>query len=101
MTLYNTLNLKLSNSQLNKLKSARKNGTDVIVRLSSNMIRSSDNETNFSHKLFLTTENLRQTFANHTSIDVKLSKAQLIKMQKGGLLKFLMPLLKSGLPLNL
>ena len=42
MTQYNSLNVKLSNSQLNKLKSAIKNKTDVILRLSSNMIDNSD-----------------------------------------------------------
>ena len=42
MTQYNTLNLKLSNSQLNQLKSAIKNETDLIVRLSSNMIGNPD-----------------------------------------------------------
>ena len=52
------------------------------------MIGHSDNEAN-----------LRKAFANHTSTDIKLSKAQLIKMQKGGFLKFLTTLLKSGLPL--
>ena len=43
--------------------------------------------------------NIRKAFANHTSADVKFSKAQLIKMQKGRFLRFLAPLLKSGLPL--
>ena len=43
--------------------------------------------------------NLRKAYANHTSTDIKLSKAQLTKMQKGGCLRFLSPLLKSGLPL--
>ena len=38
MTQYNSLNVKLSNSQLYKLKSAIKNETDVVLRLSSNMI---------------------------------------------------------------
>ena len=38
-------------------------------------------------------------FANHTSTDINFSKAQLTKMQKGGFLKCLAPLLKSGLPL--
>ena len=52
MTQYNSLNVKLSNSQLNKLKSAIKNETEVVLRLSSNMI--GDNETNFPHKLLLT-----------------------------------------------
>ena len=46
MTQYNSLNLKLTNSQLNKLKSAIKNETDVILRSSSNMIGNLDNETN-------------------------------------------------------
>ena len=53
MTQYNSLNVKLSNSELNKLKSAIKNETDAILRLSSNMIGNSDNETNFPHKLLL------------------------------------------------
>ena len=51
MTKYNSLNVKLSKSQLNKLKSAIKDETDVVLRLSSNMIGDSDDETNFSHKL--------------------------------------------------
>ena len=54
MTQYNTLNVKLSNSQLNKLKSAIKNGTGVTLKLSSNLIGSSNDEANFSHKLLLT-----------------------------------------------
>ena len=53
MAQYNSLNVKLSNSQLNKLKSAIKNKTEVVLRLSSNMIDSSDDETNFPHKLLL------------------------------------------------
>ena len=52
MTQYNSLNVKLSNSQINKIKSAIKNKIEVVFRLSSNMI--SDNETNFPHKLLLT-----------------------------------------------
>ena len=52
MTQYNRLNVKLSNSQLDKLISAIKNKSDVVLRLSSNMI--GDNETNFPHKLLLT-----------------------------------------------
>ena len=47
MAQYNSLNVKLSNSQLNKLKSAMKNKTEVVLRLSSNMIGNSDDETNF------------------------------------------------------
>ena len=52
MTQYNRLNVQLSHSQLNKFKSAIKNETEVVLRLSSNMI--GDNETNFLHKLLLT-----------------------------------------------
>ena len=50
MTQYNTLNVKLSNSQLNKLKSAIKNGTKLTL----NLIVGSNNENNFPHKLLLT-----------------------------------------------
>ena len=50
MTQYNSLNVKLSNSQLNILKSAIKNETDVVLRLSSNTIGNSDDETNFPCK---------------------------------------------------
>ena len=53
MTQYNSLNVKLSKSQLNKLKSAIKNETDVILSLSSNMIGNSVDETNFPLKLLL------------------------------------------------
>ena len=79
MMKYNSLNVKLSNSQLNKCKSARKNETEVVLRLSLNMI--GDNETNFPHKLLLTNRqvsNLREAFANHLSADIKLSKTQFI-----------------------
>ena len=51
MTQYYTLNVKLSNSQLNKLKSAIKNGTEVTLNLSSNIVGDSNNENNFPHKL--------------------------------------------------
>ena len=89
MTQYNSLNVKLSNSQLNKLKSAIKNETEVVLRLSSNMI--GDDETNFPHKLLLTNRqvsNLRKTFANYLSADIKLSETQLSQMiQSGGFLR--------------
>ena len=100
MTQYNSLNVRLSNSQLDKLKSAIKSGTDVILRLSSNMIGNSEDETNFPRKLLLTNRqvaNLHKASANHTLTDIKLSKAQLTKMKKVGFFRFLAPLLKSGL----
>ena len=102
MTQCNSLNVKLSNSQLNKLKSTIKDETEVALRLSSNMI--DDNENNFPHKLLSTNRqvsNLHKGFANHSSTDIKLSKTQLSKMiQSGGfLVRLLGPLLKTGLPL--
>ena len=104
MTQYNSLNVKLSNSQLDKLKSAVKNETDLILRLSPNMIGNSYDEANFSHKLLLTNRqvaNLRKAFANCTSTDIKLSKTQLSKMIQSGrfLGRLLGPLLRTGLPL--
>ena len=104
MTQYNSLNVKLSNSQLNKLKSSIKNETDVVLRISSNMVSNSNDHTNFPHELLLTNRqvaSIRKAFANHLSTDIKLSKTQLSKMiQSGGFLgKLLGPLLKTGLPL--
>ena len=54
MTQYSSLNVKLSDSQLNKLKSAIKNKTETVLRLSSNMIGNTNDETNFPHKFLLT-----------------------------------------------
>ena len=51
MTQYNSLNVKLTNSQLIKLKSAIKNETEVFLTLSSNMAGNSDGEGSFPHKL--------------------------------------------------
>ena len=51
MTQYNTLNVKLSNSQLNKLKFKIKDKTEKTLNLSTNLIGNSNNETNFSNKL--------------------------------------------------
>ena len=81
MTLYNSLNVKLSNSELNKLKSAIKSESEVVLRLSPNMI--SNNETNFRHQLLLTNKrvtNICKAFTNHSSTEIKLSKSQLSKM---------------------
>ena len=66
MTQYNRINVKLSKSQLNKLKSAIKNESDVVIRLSSNMIGDSNNKTNFPHELLLTNRqvsSIRKAFA--------------------------------------
>ena len=52
MTQYNSLNVKLSNSQVNKLKSAIKNESEVVLRLLPNMV--GNNKTNFPHEFLLT-----------------------------------------------
>ena len=83
MTQCNILNVQLSNSQLNKLKYALKNETEVVVRLLSNMIGNSDDDTNFAHKLSLTNRqvtNIRKAFLNNLSTNIKLSKTQLSKI---------------------
>ena len=103
MTQYR-VNVKLSTSELNKLKSAIKNENDVVIRLSLNMIGDSNNKGNFPHGLLLTNRQVSsicKAFANNSSVDIKFSKTQLSKMiQAGGFLgKLLGPLLKTGLPL--
>ena len=84
---YNSLNVKL-----NKLKSAiKKNKTEVVLRLSSNMI--GDDETNFPQKLLTNRQvvNLCKAFADKSWNDIKLTKTQIPKMmQSGGL-----PLMKN------
>ena len=108
MTQYNSLNVKLSNSQLNKLKSSIKNETDVVLSISSNVVSNSNDNTNFPHELLLTNRqvaNTRKTFAKNTPIYIKLSKTQLPKMiQSGGFLGNLLgklagPLMKVAMPL--
>ena len=51
MAQYNSLNVKLSNSQLNILKSATKKETEVVLRLSSKFFGNSNDESNFPHEL--------------------------------------------------
>ena len=54
MTQYNNLNAKLSDLQLNKLKSGEKNGTEVTLKLPSKIVSDSNDETNFRYKFLLT-----------------------------------------------
>ena len=90
MTQYSTLYVKLSNSQFNKLTSGIKNGTEVALKLSSNVVGDSNNKNNFPHKLLLTNtqvSRLRKAFANGSSANMKSSKTQLYKKgQSGGFL---------------
>ena len=88
MTQYNRLNTKLSNSQLNKLKSAIRNENEVVIRLSTNMIGDCNDDGSFPHELLSTDRqisSIRKGFANNSSVDIKFSKIQLSKMiQSGG-----------------
>ena len=100
MVEYNTVNVKLSNSQLNKLKRAVKNKQGTTLRMNARML----NENNLPHELLLRTRQTtkpRNSIENNMSIEIKLSKAQISKIiQFGGFFgKILGPLLKTGLPL--
>ena len=108
MTQYNSLNVKLSNSQLNKVKAAIKNESDVVLRISSSMVGNSNDNSNFPYKLLLTDRqvaNISKAFSNNFSRDVKFSKTKLLKMmQSGGFLGNLLsklagPLMKVAMPL--
>ena len=80
MTQYNPLNVKLSDLQLNKLKSAMKAGTGATLNLSFNIMDDSNDENNFPLKLLSTNtqvSKLRKAFANNSSANIKLSKTQL------------------------
>ena len=91
MIQYNTLHARLSNSQLNKLKSGITNGTEVTLNLSSNAVGESNDESNFPYKLLWT--NTFQKFATllqmvHQLIQI-FQKTELSKMvQFRGILMF-------------
>ena len=96
MVEYNTINAKLSDSQLNKLKSAVKNKQGTTLSMSARTF----NGNNLPHELLLTTQQkteLRNAVENNMATDIKLSKAQTSKIiqSEGFLDKFLGPLLKT------
>ena len=100
MVEYTKANVKLSNTQLKKLKDAVSNNTGTTLRITLKMF----NGNNLPHELLLTTRQktkVRNAFNNNTSTDIKFSKAQINKIiQSGGFLgKLFGPLLKTGLPL--
>ena len=73
----------MSNSQLNKLKSAIGNGTKLTLNLLSKAVGDSNKEAKFPHKLLLTNREVsrsRNTFANSSSANMKLAKTQLSKI---------------------
>ena len=95
--------LHLSYPPLIKLKLWMKNNTEVTLKISSNIVGDSNDETSFPHRLSLTNThvpNLRKAFANGSSANIKLSKSQLHKIGKSGLLlgSLFGSLIKTGLP---
>ena len=100
MVEYTKVNVKLSNSQLKKLKDVVSNNTGTTLRINFKIF----NGDNLPHELLLTTRQktkIRNAFNNNMSTNIKLSKVQINKIiQSGGFLgKLLGPLLKTGLPL--
>ena len=79
------MNLKFSNSQLNKLQSVIKNCPELFLKLLSNAISNSVDETTFPHRLLLTntqTLRIRKVFINNSSNNVTLSGTQLYKIRE-------------------
>ena len=104
MVEYSKLNVKLSNTQLKKLKNTVKNKTGTALGISLKMSNGND----LPHELLLTTRQkakLRNAFNNNIPTDLKLSKAQISKIiQSGGFLGSLLsklagPLMKVAIPL--
>ena len=74
MTQCNRVNVKLSNSQLNKLKTTIKNKTDVVITISLNMIGDFKDKGNFPHELLLANRqvsSIRKAFSNNSAVDIK------------------------------
>ena len=101
---YNKANVKLSDTQLKKLKTAVKNKTGTNLRINLKML----NGNNSPHELLLTTRQktkVRNAFNNTMSTDLKLSKAQISKIIQPGeflgslLSKLAGPLMKIAVPL--
>ena len=100
MVEYSKVNVKLSDMQLKKSKTAVENKTGTTLRMNLKMFNGND----LLHELLLTARQktkLRNSFNKNMSTDLKLSKAQFSKtIQSGGFLGGLLdPLLKTGLPL--
>ena len=105
MVEYSKVNVKLSDTQLKKLKTAVKDKTGTTLRMSLKMFNGKD----LPHELLLTTRQktkLRNAFNNNMSTDIKLSRAQISKInQSGGFLGQLLsklagPLTKVAIPLS-
>ena len=104
MVEYKKVNIKLSDSPLNKLKTAAKNKTEVALRMNITLF----NGKSLPHELLLTrrqTTKLRNAFENNMATNIKLSRAQISKLiQSGGFLGSLLsklagPLIEKAVPL--
>ena len=104
MVKYTKVNVRLSDTQLKKLKDAVKDNTETNLRINLKMFDGND----LPHELLLTTRQktkLRNDFNNNASVDIKLSKTQIAKIiQSGGFLGSLLsklagPLIKIVVPL--
>ena len=104
MVEYSKVNVKLSDTQIKKLKNAVKNKTGTTLRISLKMLNGND----LRHELLLTTRQktkLRNALNNNMSTDLKLSNAQISKISlSGGFLGSLLsklagPLMKVAIPL--
>ena len=83
MAQYNALNVKSLNSQHNKVKFGIKNGTEITLNLSSNLIGSSNDETNFPHELLLTDTQVSKICKGCTNVSpahIKFPRTQLSKI---------------------
>ena len=84
MVNYQEVRVKLTNTQLKKIKSAAKNKTWTILRI----YKKNFDDEELPHELFQTTRHstkIRNAFANNISTDLRLSKAQISKLiQSGG-----------------
>ena len=91
MTKYDSLDVKVSNSEFNKLKSGIKNETRVILNLSSNVVGDSNYKTNLPHKLLLPNtqiSKLCKPFTNGLSANIKLTNTDKICLHLGRFLPF-------------
>ena len=78
---YNKVSLKLSDSQLNKLKTAVKNRQGLTLRMNIKIF----NRKNLFRELLLATK-LRNALENNISTDIKLSRAQTSKIIQSAVL---------------
>ena len=88
------------------MKTGIKNGTEVTLKLLSNVVGDSNDKNNFPYKLLLTNTQvlkLRKTFANNFSANIKLSKNQFHKIRQSGVFlgKLLEAITKNCIAFNL